>query len=411
MRMNSQASLLNTTTSLRTRPPIETLAILEHGMSCYGVTRVTDTTRLDNIGIPVFAAIRPCAGVGSISVTSGKSMKPTEARVGALAEAFELASAAYRPGESALLHLTFDEYRDRAGYPIWSLPLRATELPALRRMPPHGLMTYVECERLGHTENGLLPASLVYFPYHSELGRDLYGTSTNGLASGNSFEEALLHGLLETIERDAVSFANLGRGTQPVKELNCPEAEQLCNAVRRAGLDLEIVHLPNEFGLPTFSAYLFDQPTSPGPVFVGHGTHLLKDIALVRACTEAVQSRLTHIHGARDDIIDYHDRWTTMTWPQRSAIIDGMRRRNATGPSIEYNDIPTYDTPVTLAAAIGLICDKLQRGGIEVVCVFRYPQLVSGLHALRVVVPFLEFYTPNRFRIGERLLAYANTRA
>ncbi|HSE22879.1 MAG TPA: hypothetical protein VLB68_14525, partial [Pyrinomonadaceae bacterium] len=60
-----------------------------------GISRVTDITRLDCIGVPVFASIRPEAHPGSLCVNAGKGITVAEARVGAYMEAVEYAFAEY----------------------------------------------------------------------------------------------------------------------------------------------------------------------------------------------------------------------------------------------------------------------------------------------------------------------------
>ena len=58
-------------------------------------TRVTDITRLDWAGVPVYASIRPEAYPGSLCVNAGKGVTPLEAQVGAYMEAIEYAFAEY----------------------------------------------------------------------------------------------------------------------------------------------------------------------------------------------------------------------------------------------------------------------------------------------------------------------------
>src|SRR5438105_3561716 len=50
-----------------------------------------------------------------------------------------------------------------------------------------------------------IPAELIYYPA-PDVGQSLFGSSTNGLASGNSLLEASIQALLELIERDIWSF-------------------------------------------------------------------------------------------------------------------------------------------------------------------------------------------------------------
>ena len=79
--------------SLRPVSPEATLARAKRIAPPLGITRVTDITRLDRVGIPVYASIRPSATIGSLCVNAGKGLHPIEAEVGAYMEAIELAVA------------------------------------------------------------------------------------------------------------------------------------------------------------------------------------------------------------------------------------------------------------------------------------------------------------------------------
>jgi ribosomal protein S12 methylthiotransferase accessory factor len=152
-----------------------------------------------------------------------------------------------------------------------------------------------------------VPASLVY-----PSSPTLYDWSTNGLASGNHVAEATLHGLYEVIERDTISrlttngrldlearcrFVNVATVTGPVAAL--------CDAIRRAELKLVLIAVQGVVPVATFWAVLLDRdpPSWPSRVRVGYGSHLSPAVAATRAITEAAQSRLTFIHGAREDLI------------------------------------------------------------------------------------------------------------
>src|SRR5580693_3332474 len=79
--------------SLRTTPAHVTLARAKARARSLGITRVTDITRLDRVGVPVYASIRPAAAPGSLCVNAGKGLLPIEAEVGAYMEAIEFALA------------------------------------------------------------------------------------------------------------------------------------------------------------------------------------------------------------------------------------------------------------------------------------------------------------------------------
>ena len=87
-------------TSYRSRSIVDTLYYARDYAQRLGVSRVTESTFLDEIGIPVFAGIRPVAVKGSLCVASGKGLCPEEAKVGAYMEAIEQALA--EPGKAGL---------------------------------------------------------------------------------------------------------------------------------------------------------------------------------------------------------------------------------------------------------------------------------------------------------------------
>ena len=77
--------------SLRELPLNETLRRARGMARGLGISRVTDITRLDRVGVPVYVSIRPGAQPGSLCVNAGKGMHPLEAQVGAYMEAIEFA--------------------------------------------------------------------------------------------------------------------------------------------------------------------------------------------------------------------------------------------------------------------------------------------------------------------------------
>lgn len=79
--------------SIRTRSAEDSLILASSIADKMGVTRVTDITWLDKVGIPVYAGIRPFAATGSLNVHNGKGMWPNEAKIGAFMESMEFSLA------------------------------------------------------------------------------------------------------------------------------------------------------------------------------------------------------------------------------------------------------------------------------------------------------------------------------
>ena len=88
-------------------PPSETIANNEDKCKTAGITRITEITHLDRIGLPVFSAIRPTSQEGSISIYGGKGISVEHAKASAMMEGFERYSAERQDDETV-----FETLRD-----------------------------------------------------------------------------------------------------------------------------------------------------------------------------------------------------------------------------------------------------------------------------------------------------------
>lgn len=280
----------------RLRPAEETWEWVRPLLPNFGITRVGEVTWLDDIGIPVFQAIRPNAR--TLSVSQGKGVSRMLARVSAVMEAIELWHAEHPTGE--VTARTVADIEKELCYP----------LEALSTTPRHALgpdtrLDWYSAITVGEQDQSYLPASLLHMDT-CVTGRWTsvsFRATSNGLASGNSVDEAVLHGLYEVIERDAASRARR-HGTGHLIDLSSvddPSARTLLDRLESAGVHVVVRFLPSPFGIPTFDAVI-SSPMFPVR-FGGAGTHLDAGVALCRALSEAAQSRATAIAGARDDIM------------------------------------------------------------------------------------------------------------
>jgi ribosomal protein S12 methylthiotransferase accessory factor len=160
-----------------------------------------------------------------------------------------------------------------------------------------------------------------------------------------------------------------------------------------------------DVGLPCFECGIVDRESkglrdlySAG----GSGCHPAREVALLRALTEAAQSRAACISGSRDDLFRaMYDRAMT---PE---AIDGLRRRlNAGTPCRDFRQVPTWEDD-TLDGDVAWELRRLQAIGIEHVIVVDLTKPEFGLPVARVVIPGLEAkgVVPN-CRYGRRALAF-----
>jgi len=284
----------------RALPPEETLRRVTPHADRRGVTRCADVTGLDSIGIPVFCAIRPDGGV--LQVANGKGVRRIDARVSAIMEALE-----YSHAECAPLVTREGSVADLRAEGI-ALP----DFAALQGFWKHRfgseqrVVSWVPAVDLLAGTATLLPTSYVH---HQEP--HFYYWTTNGLASGNNLVEATLHGLYEVAERHSLSLLTEddrvdfeGCTVIDPDSIDDEVVGPLLERIRAAGCRVALLRVALDWGIHTMLATLLDPSPYAGAsrVNIGSGAHLSPTVAAARAITEAAQSRLTFIHGSREDL-------------------------------------------------------------------------------------------------------------
>ncbi|WP_037881970.1 YcaO-like family protein [Streptomyces sp. NRRL S-378] len=286
----------------RAVPPETTWERVEPRLRHYGITRVADITRLDNIGIPVFLAVRPASQ--TLAVSQGKGASPLLARLSAVMESIELWHAEH----PALSTFVAEPMCLGLPYAMTDLNLRVTGNWVSQLDLP-----WVQARSLLDDRHIPVPLDLVRLSYSGEhfWRPRLFESSSTGLASGNTFAEACLHGLYEAVERDVLAAHPSRRDARRLRiapgRVRDEHLRSLMNRLTDAGVEFDISCIPNRFGIPTFAALVWS-PLFP-IVCAGSGTHMDPVVALSRALTEAVQSRLTEISATRDDIPSTQDTW------------------------------------------------------------------------------------------------------
>lgn len=282
--------------------PERTLETIGPHLKAMGITRWADVTWLDRIGMPVCCAIRP--GAIFLQVSNGKGLEPVDAKVSALMESIEQYHAENPP----------DHLRRASKKQLEDEGCRVIEPSALPNYSPGPFFSerfqlqWTSAIDLTRGEPVWLPASAVY--YCSPM---LLPFTSNGLAAGNDLTEATLHALYEVLERDAIARLSAGgqtnvkTGKTHVINLAAIEDPAVCGLIekiRRAGTELVLIRVAAAVRVHVFWAILLNNnPVSWGsPVSMGHGAHSHPGVAATRAITEAAQSRVTFIHGAREDL-------------------------------------------------------------------------------------------------------------
>lgn len=302
---------------MRATSPRRTLNRLRPLLPLAGITRLARVTELDTVGIPVYQAVRPNSH--NLSVSQGKGLTRAQARISAVMEAVENYHA--ENIELPATRASIGEMRGRLHYAPNQLATTCTQVEAVYRdstydalAPPIGESRFLTdklqlewwpATNLVTGQQSWVPRQLcdLNFSVGEEFDVYPFRATSNGLASGNALVEALIHGLCEVIERDSF-VRNAGVRADPHRHIRPESVESEVPAIvigrlQRAGLSPSILDVTGDMGIPCFDVELREPDR---PTFQGFGCHPFRDTALVRALTEAAQSRLAHIAGTRDDL-------------------------------------------------------------------------------------------------------------
>ncbi len=353
-----------------------------------GVTRVANVTGLDTLGIPVVAVYRPNSR--SIVVSQGKGLDLWAARASGLMEAIEGFHA-----EHAELPLRLASARELA---------RSRELVDVDRLPRVSIgsihhdrpILWCEARALGSGRPIWVPYEMVHTNFTLPLptGSGYFTMSSNGLASGNHPLEAISHGLCEVIERDALALWDAAGGSGAARGRLAPgsiddgHCARILAAFRAAELAVGIWDITSDIGVPTFACLLVDRsPDHVGQVYTSHGSgcHPSRAIALLRALTEAAQTRLTFIAGTRDDAD--HEFFERSRDPAR---IERLRAElDAPGEGRSFHAVPTRESE-DFEDDVRWLVERLAAAGIDQVATVDLTRPEFGIPVVRVIVPGLE---------------------
>lgn len=420
-----------------------------------GVTRISDITFMDRLYIPNYSAILP-GTEDSFWVYSGKGTTKSHAKASALMEAIERYSSLSSTYPRTFIqgsYLQLSKLHNKVLHPA-----EVVEPVNQEYNDKDSIMDFLQGFDLITNEKVLVPAEIVlyrYSPKHPAICAFSH-SHTNGLASGNVLEEAICHALCEVIERDAVSIADLcvssipynilekiidslkkeENGGYPVAQIPAEDKfvddpsifpdvdiseiaeefepiKRLVKKFTNAGIPLLIKDITQkDIGIPTFVASSVEWITSDYGYFAkGFGTHPDARIALIRAITEASQTRAANIQGARDDLkkIQYREndeiykrKWQFMPATSSSS---STRQKNNNKNIIKFSEIKTYMNKDILDD-INLILYSLKKAGLKRTIIVDLTNPNIGIPVVRAIVPGLETFEVTKSIMGRRAKEY-----
>ena len=361
--------------------PAETVERLRPQLARLGITRLGNLTGLDRLGIPVYMATRPLAR--AVAVSLGKGLTEEAAMASALMESVESwhAERIARP----LLSMSHEEIAS-------THPVIDVDRLALRpetAFPRHQPLLWIEAHDILQDRPVWLPYETVHTDYRlpAIMRSGAVIMSTNGLASGNHRLEAVLHAVLEIVERDAtwrLKSLSAEERQERLVNLDTVEDEACSGLLERfatAGIEVAVWDTALRFDVPSFYCRLAS-PEADSHIAEGAGCHSDARIALSRTLTEAAQVRTTYIAGARDDLSRDH-------FGREIMSRDHVQARISFGSSPGRLLRATGDRAATFAEELEAVLSRLVSGGVDRIALVDLSGPVDGAFVTRVVMPGL----------------------
>lgn len=347
--------------------------------------------------------------------SSGKGMTEDQAKVSALGEALERYQGLYT-GEERRRHTSLAELGMSGIHPndimLWSDQQyrdRGTwnALDQKFAVVPEPFDSRFECDfsplwSLTCEETRWVPTGMLYYSVPRPSGHMFFIACSNGAAAGNTYEEAILQGALELVERDAVAiwwYNRLRRPEFDITGINDPRIHETLATYRRLGRPIALLDLTNDLGIPVVAAVSARESGVSEDILLGFGAHLDPAIAVMRAMSEVTQfypGVAAHQPNGSGEYA-YDDReskewWLTATRASEPYLVPDPSASRA-------HRIPASQKVDDITAAARAVQSSLEAAGHEVL-VLDQTRPDIGFPTVKVIAPGLRHfwarYAPGR---------------
>lgn len=341
--------------------------------------------------------------------SGGKGRTDVQARASGICEALERYSAVWHPavpevvssyqdlapGTAVAPHemLLFSErqYEGRAHHGPRSARLHHVPAP----LDPAQPISWAPAWSLTNDQEKLVPAAYAWFG-HPDLHTHQYCfPDSNGNASGNTLEEAILHGFCELVERDSVALWWYNRLRHPAFDLDSlgdPYVDRLRDLYAAQGRELWVLDITTDLGVPAFAAVSRRTGHPIEDILLGFGAHVDAAVAVMRALTELNQFLPGVSRRHPDGTTDYAEQdEATLTWWRETTVADNAwLLPDESRPASSTASYPTFTKP-DLADAVRHCVDIARDAGLEVI-VLNQSRPDIDLTVVKVMVPGLRHF-------------------
>lgn len=340
--------------------------------------------------------------------SGGKGGSAAQARVSALCEALERFSSVFRGDEvdAAGTRCDVEGALDPSDFLLFSNAQYAAReawnrktTSGFQKVPePFDERAEVAWSRVWSLISGreaYVPTALLYLGFRGP-GAHFCNADSNGLAAGQTLEEAVLQGFLELVERDAIALWWYNRTRQPAVDVESYDDDYVRRVFRHyesIGRRAWVLDLTSDLGIPVHVAVSarVDEAGPPEIIF-GFGAHLDPSIALRRCVTEMNQMLATvmrppeqrrgQLRGEFDDALEW---WA-------NAGLEGHPYLVPAGPPVSHEDASRAYRPTGDILDDVMSClDIAHQHGLEVY-VRDMTRSDLGLPVVKVLAPGLRHF-------------------
>jgi ribosomal protein S12 methylthiotransferase accessory factor len=248
---------------------------------------------------------------------------------------------------------------------------------------------------LTHERERKVLAAYAWFGHPDLHDRFVCYSDSNGNASGNTLEEAILQGFCEVVERDAVALWWYNRIPRPgfdLGSLNDPYVATLREHYRRMGRSLWLLDITADLGIPVMVGVSHREGHPTEDVLIGFGAHLDPRVAAIRALTEVNQSLPgVETRGADGETIYLEDDPASLAWLREIKLAEEPWLCPA--PGLPVKTVADYQVPpaADLSSVLRTCVERAASAGLEVI-VLNQTRPDIELNVAKVMVPGMRHF-------------------
>lgn len=336
----------------------------------------------------------------------GKGITALHAEVSALCEAIERYSGTFQ-GDEERVHGSLRSLGEQAIHPNtcqlyderqyetrseWNAAHSQFQI-VCERFDENAVLDWTPVWSMTQRRHRYLPTGLLYFGASVGPGKHFVHADSNGNAAGSSLEDAVLQGLLELVERDAVALWWYNRGRVPAVDLDQfadPWIDELREVYAGLGREVWVLDVTSDLNIPAMVAVTRRIGGKREEIMFGLGAHLDPRVALRRALTELNQFMPQIVDTKGDgqypvDDVDLVSWWRNGTVANQPYLLpDPGAQPRVPG---DYNYAPCQD----LAEDVAAIQHKVEALGMELL-VLDQTRPDIGLPVVKVIVPGMRHF-------------------